>query len=323
MRGPVDGWGDSLGDEPDDTTAQPESLSCAEAASLGLWGDSEDDDAEVANPYLDEALEHARDAHWTDDEGIGDEPTAGEVEPERPDDEVEAAITVTERDEGPNLTTEEVREFFTDTAKNILIDLAQTLADAHAVGGVVRLIRYGIEAVELLQTADGQRGVGVDIPLLTGPGVELDLSMHLGDEEGPPVTFCCALGRNSSVGLPPIDGAEIGPGDKLNEACAEAERTVSASPNAAPVEPVEITGPESKIPRDQPRKMSDALEKHTKRKKLPEKLRHLYGEDADLVVWYSTATEGIALIYLNGDADPSWRMAILQKSPGQIRFHVS
>jgi hypothetical protein len=220
--------------------------------------------------------------------------------------------------------SEEVKEFLTETGKNVVTGVVQLLADLHGAGGPLRLARYALKAVEWLQTAEGERGADVGMPLYTGSDVELDLSVHLGADSGPPVTLCCALSGDSPVGVLVVHGVEVDPGNRSHEARQEAQRTVSVSPGAASAETILINRPQPKLRRGQPRTMSDVLERYANKEQLPEMLRrNLHEKSANLVVWHSTAKEAVALIYLNSDTRPSWRLVTQEESAGRVRFHAS
>jgi hypothetical protein len=143
---------------------------------------------------------------------------------------------------GPEAKTEESKpvikvfmESAKETVENLVAGGVQVVADLHGLGHVVRLARACVEAIKWLETSQGDRGIGAEVPLLSGSAIDLDLSIHIGSDEGPQVTLCCALSGDSPVDILEVDGVEIEPGDKLTEARpAEHDTAMASSQDANP-----------------------------------------------------------------------------------------
>jgi hypothetical protein len=200
------------------------------------------------------------------------------------------------------LAREEAREFFTGTAKNVLTGLAQFLADAHGFGSALRLARYGVKAVEWVQTGKGSRGFDVGVPFTIGP-VGLEVSGHLRGD-GPPVTLCAGLSGDSPMGVVIVDGAEVDSGEKLDKAHVSGQ---------APPEPVTMNCPPPELRSDDPDELIAELMLYVKRNKLRQYFR---GSIEYFILWHSAETEAIALFYEKDDARSTWSIVIRQRSEG-------
>ena len=206
------------------------------------------------------------------------------------------------------LAREEAKEFFTGTAENVLTGLVQFLADAHGFGAALRLARYGVKAVEWVQTSNGSRGFDVGVPFAIGPA-SLEAFGHLGGD-GPPVTLCAGLSGDSPIGVVLVDRAEVGPGEKLDEAHVSEQ---------APTKPARINCPPPQLRSDDPDELITELILYVKRNN---KLRQYFrGSIEYFILWHSRETDAIVLFYKEDEPQPT-RSIVIRKRSGRIEITV-
>jgi hypothetical protein len=339
MRGPIDGPDDWQDDEPaSDTSRQGELPSDGEAAALDAADDPYPGDGSpepvsdylpVGAPFADEIGNVAMDEPDRFPQDIDTDTVdcppfripidfrkffleldlTGELRKE----------SSPERGEKSDLAAEERDAFLTGTFKNALIGLVQLAADAHGAGVFLRLARGAVAAVEWLQATEGEKGADVDIPVFVGSLVEVDMSVHLGDGEGPPVTFCCSLTGDSPVGDLNIDGIVFGPGDKLKDEGSR-EDDESARPELSEAKPVRREQGLG-VPRSEarPTKVSETIDL-VQEYVTPELLRRAKRQNR-FAVWYSVGMFAIVLFYLDGETNPSWQAVIWETDAGQFRMY--
>lgn len=341
MRGSIDGPDDGRGlESASDLPAQVDLPSYAEAVALSAADDPYPSDDNPEPAFEDSPPEEAPDADAIWDESTDDSDLPPEdTDPDRVDGEIVPSSmefggffrklglsgeprsdSSPEGGEKPELAAEEWHEFLTGTFKNVLTGVVQLAADAHGTGLILRLARGAVTAVEWVQAAEDERGTGLDIPVLVGSLVEVDMSVHLGDDEGPPVTFCCSLTEDSPVGDLNIDGIVIGPGDTPKDEDpgedGDAERLGPTGP--LPVRREQAPGPPWSGAR--PTKVSETIDL-VQEYVTPELLRRAKQRNR-FAVWYSVSTFAIILFYLDGEANLSWQAVIWETDTHQLMMYV-
>jgi hypothetical protein len=214
-----------------------------------------------------------------------------------------------------SLAEDEIKEFWTETAKNLCMGIAKLAADAHGLGVALWTVECMAKAVEWSQTARDMRGLEVGVSLPFGPG-DLEVSAHLGGD-GPRVTFCAGIAGESPVGVLVIDEATVGPGDKRVEA-------QEARPNLAVIKRRALELPNGEIP-----EMVDALTRYANNEGLLVMLRSALrkkrsdlAETSDLVLWHMLVKFGIGLFYRDDAAEPSWWVVIQEEDDRKFRLRM-
>jgi hypothetical protein len=115
-------------------------------------------------------------------------------------------------EQGSGLAREQAASFVKDSLQAFAQFLVERFADAHGLGVLYRVVKWGYGVIEWARVAEDGGGVNVQAALPLGPADVLSVSVHLrGDPDAAPVSFCIAPSGESGVGAVALGPVEIDP----------------------------------------------------------------------------------------------------------------